>query len=460
MAGRATPQSRLTALTTPVIDHDPIRATDEVIARLRALHPTLIDLSTGRVERLLAALGRPQDRLGQVIHVAGTNGKGSTVAYLRSIAEAAGLTAHVLTSPHLVRFAERIRIAVRLISDDELEQRIDEVEAANGGAPISFFEITTALALHAFAQTPADLTIVEVGLGGRFDATNVFAHPAASVITPVDLDHLEWLGPELAKIAWEKAGIIKPGAPVFVGRQQSEALAVIGAEAEMAASPLQVMGRDFDAWEERGRLVVQLDDKLLDLPPPGLFGPHQFANAGLADRATSRLNRGSARILDEGGGGARFAEVVWPAASKRLTEARASPRAGGADLWLDGAHNPHAAHALAAAAERLTARDGRRLAMIVGMLGRKDAFGFFRALAPCGARVIATGFSSPNATPAADLMAAATAAGRPAATTADGVSAALSAALAEPGPAPHVIICGSLHFIGDVLAMSPETWPN
>ncbi len=428
-----------------------------MIARLRALHPTLIDLSTGRVERLLAALGRPQDRLGRVIHVAGTNGKGSTVAYLRSIAEAAGLTAHVLTSPHLVRFAERIRIAGRLISDDELGRRIDEVEAANGGAPISFFEITTALALYAFAQTPADFTIIEVGLGGRFDATNVFAHPAASVITPVDLDHLEWLGPELGKIAWEKAGIIKPDSPVFVGRQQSEALAVIEAEAEMAAAPLQVMGRDFDAWEERGRLVVQLSDKLLDLPPPGLFGPHQFANAGLA--IATLVSIAGARI-DDAAVGRGVAEVVWPGRFQRLTAGplAALARERGADLWLDGAHNPHAAHALAAAAKRLAARDGRPLAMIVGMLGRKDAHGFFRALAPSGARVIATDFSSPNATPAADLVAAATAAGL-SATTADGVSAALSAALAEPGPAPHVIICGSLHFIGDVLAMSPETWP-
>ena len=192
-------------------DYDAIRASDGVIRRLRALHPSLIDLSTGRIERLLTALGRPQDRLPPVIHVAGTNGKGSTVAFLRAIAEAAGLTAHVLTSPHLVRFAERIRLAGELISDEALEGRIEEVEAANQGEPISFFEITTALAFHAFAQTPADVCIVEVGLGGRFDATNVFMAPAVTVITPVDYDHLEWLGPELSKIAWEKAGIIRPG---------------------------------------------------------------------------------------------------------------------------------------------------------------------------------------------------------------------------------------------------------
>jgi len=269
--------------------------------------------------------------------VAGTNGKGSTVAYLRAIAEAAGLRVHALTSPHLVRFAERIRIAGALITDEELSDRIDEVEAANAGAPISFFEITTALAFHAFAATPADMTLVEVGLGGRFDATNVFARPAASVITPVDLDHLEWLGPELGKIAWEKAGIIKTGAPVFVGRQKEEALAVIEAEAAMLDAPLTLMGRDFDAWEERGRLMVQLESRLLDLPAPGLFGPHQFANAGLAAAAILSLGDIDDDALARGVRGA-----VWPGRFQRLTIGPFAElgRERGADIWLDGAHNP------------------------------------------------------------------------------------------------------------------------
>src|SRR5262245_42947186 len=207
--------------------YDPIRASDLVIQRLRANHPSLIDLSTSRVRRLLDALGRPETRLPPVIHIAGTNGKGSTCAYLRAIAEAAGLKVHALSSPHLVRFAERIRIAGQLISEDELDRRIDEVEAANTGQPISFFEITTALAFHAFAQDPADLCVIELGLGGRFDATNVFDAPAVSVITPVDYDHLEMLGPELHKIAWEKAGIIKRGRPVLAARQLDEALTPI-----------------------------------------------------------------------------------------------------------------------------------------------------------------------------------------------------------------------------------------
>ena len=409
------------------------------------------------MERLLAALGRPQDRLGRVIHVAGTNGKGSTVAYLRAISEAAGLTVHALTSPHLVRFAERIRIAGALITDEELSTRIDEVEAANAGAAISFFEITTALAFHAFAATPADITLVEVGLGGRFDATNVFEKPAVSVITPVDLDHLEWLGPELSKIAWEKAGIIKAGAPMFAGRQKEEALAVIEAEATRLGAPLVVMGRDFDAWEERGRLMVQLADRFLDLPAPSLLGPHQFANAGLAVAAI--LSLADPRIDDDAlARGVRSA--AWPGRFQRLVAGPMAKRANerGADLWLDGAHNPHAARALAEACARLARRDERPLALIVGMLGRKDAQGFFEAFADLAPRIMVTGFHSDSATPPADLAAAARAVGLEA-EVADGVEAALTAALAPAGPAPHVVICGSLHFIGDVLAASPETWP-
>ena len=393
-----------------------------------------------------------------MIHVAGTNGKGSTAAFLRAVAEAAGLKAHVLTSPHLVRFAERIRIAGTLITDEELSRLIDEVEAANAGEPISFFEITTALALHAFAGTPADLTIIEVGLGGRFDATNVFDHPAAAVITPVDLDHLEMLGPDLGKIAWEKAGIIKAGRPVFVGHQQDEALDVIEAEAETLRAPLSLMGRDFDAYEERGRLMVQLEDRLLDLPAPGLVGPHQFANAGLASAAI--LSLADPRIKEDALARG-VAGVTWPGRFQRLTAGplAALAWARDADLWLDGAHNPHAAQALARTCQRLIARDRRPLTLIVGMLGRKDAAGFFACFTDLAPRVLTTAFSSPIATPAEELAAAARAAGLDASACA-GVEDALVKALAGKGEAPHVVICGSLHFVGDVLAMSPETWPT
>ena len=438
--------------------YDPIRASDEAILRLRAHHPSLIDLTTGRVERLLAALGHPEQRLPPVIHVAGTNGKGSTVAYLRAIAEAAGLKTHVITSPHLVRFAERIRVAGELITDERLAELIDKVETANAGEPISFFEITTVLAIQAFAETPADLCIVEVGLGGRFDATNIFDAPAVSVITPVDYDHLEMLGPELGKIAWEKAGIIKQGRPAIVARQMPEGEAVILEEAEKLDAPVTLMGRDFDAWEERGRLLVQMPDQLYDLPAPSLFGGYQFANAGLAVAAALAL--GDPRI-DEAALAKGVSGAVWPARFQRLTDGPMARLAAerGADLWLDGGHNPHAGRALAEAAGRLTARDPRPLVLIAAMFARKDSLGFFQPFAELNPQVLATTFDSPNAAPADEIAQAARAAGLEAETVAD-VEEGLRRALAGTGPAPHVLICGVLHFAGEVLAMSPETWPT
>jgi dihydrofolate synthase/folylpolyglutamate synthase len=410
------------------------------------------------VKRLLTALGNPEQRMGPVIHVAGTNGKGSTCAFLRAIGEAARLRVHVLSSPHLVRFAERIRIAGQLIGEDELAQRIEEVEAANAGQPISFFEITTCLAYQAFAQAPADLVVIEVGLGGRFDASNVFDLPAVSVLTPVDYDHLEMLGPELSKIAWEKAGIIKRGRPVVVARQLDEALEVIEREATGLDAPMMLMGRDFDAYEAHGRLAVQLGEQLMDLPAPSLFGAHQFANAGLAVAAIQAF---ADPRIDEAAIGRGIASAQWPGRFQPLTRGPLAEiaRGRGADLWLDGAHNPHAGAALADAVTRLAARDGRPVALIVGMLGRKDASGFFPHFAGLARRVFTTAFDSPNATPPEELAVAAQAAGLNAEAV-DGVRAGLEKALAEPGAPPHMIICGSLHFVGDVLAMSPETWPT
>ncbi|MET0271824.1 MAG: folylpolyglutamate synthase/dihydrofolate synthase family protein, partial [Phenylobacterium sp.] len=439
------------------MDHDPIRASDAVIQRLRANHPSLIDLTTGRVERLLAALGHPEQRLPPVIHVAGTNGKGSTVAYLRAIAEAQGLKVHALTSPHLVRFAERIRVAGELISDERLNALTDQLEAVNDGQPISFFEITTVLAFQAFADTYADLCIVEVGLGGRFDATNIFTSPAVSVITPVDYDHLEMLGPGLPKIAWEKAGIIKARRPVVVARQPDEALEMIEREADAKMAPMLLMGRDFDAWEERGRLMVQMPERLLDLPAPSLFGGYQFANAGLAVAAALTC----APSLTEDAIGDGVSSAVWPARFQRLTKGPMAElaRAGNADLWLDGGHNPHAGRALAEAASRLVDRDGRPLALVVGMFARKDAEGFFRPFAEMHPKVFTTGFDSPNAAAPEDLAAAAREVGLTAEVVAD-VEAGVRRALEGPGPAPHLLICGGLHFAGEVLAMSPETWPS
>ena len=438
--------------------YDEIRALDALVGQLRDQFPTLIDLSTGRIERLLDKLGRPQDRLPSVIHVAGTNGKGSTTAFLRAMAEAAGLRAHVLTSPHLVRFAERIRLAGTLIAEPELRVLIERVVAVNAGDEISFNEMLTAMAFQAFAEVPADVTIVEVGLGGRFDSTNVFAAPAVSVITPVDYDHLEMLGPELPKIAWEKAGIIKPGRPVVVARQMEPALEVIEAEAERLASPMLLMGRDFDAWESHGRLAVQAPERLFDLPAPSLPGAHQVDNAGAAVMAA--LSLGDPR-LDEAALGRGVASAVWPARFQRLTAGplAALAQARGADLWLDGGHNPHAGRALAETLSRLAARDGRPTALIVAMYGRKDARGFFAPFADLNPRVVVTAFEGQGVAPPEELAAAARAAGL-ASEIAPDATQALTRLLAAEGPAPHVLICGGLHFAGEILAMSPDTWPT
>ena len=438
--------------------YDPLRALDVLVGRLRALHPSLIDLSTGRIARLLDALGRPQDRLPPVIHVAGTNGKGSTTAYLRAIAEAAGLRVHVLTSPHLVRFVERIRVAGVLVTEAALSGLIDRAEAANAGQPISFFEMTTAIALTAFAETPADLCVIEVGLGGRFDATNVFARPAVTVITPVDYDHLEMLGPELSKIAWEKAGIMRPGRPCVVARQPDEAMAVIEAEARTVGAPLTVMGQGIDAWEEHGRLRVQTEDRLLDLPAPSLFGGYQFDNAGLAVGAILALD--DPRI-DEAAIAQGVAGAVWPARFQRLTAGPLAKRAQarGATLWLDGGHNPHAGRAAAEAAARLVARDPRPVTLIAGMFARKDARGYFEPFAALNPRVLTASFEGGHAAAPEDLAEAARAVGLAAEPT-EGIEEAFERAIDIPGPPPHVIICGGLHFAGEVLAMTEETWPD
>jgi dihydrofolate synthase/folylpolyglutamate synthase len=434
---------------------DHLRAHDAALARLQALHPKLIDLSLDRMRRLCTALGEPQSRLPPVIHVAGTNGKGSTVAYLRAMAEAAGLRVHVFTSPHLVRFAERIRLAGTLITDQHLADVLDRVETANAGLPITFFEITTAAAFQAFSEVPADLCLVEVGLGGVLDATNVVT-PVVSVIAPIDIDHREFLGDTLAAIAQEKAGIIKPNTPVVSARQTQDAEAVIDREADLAEAPLTMMGRDFDAWNERGRLLVQLQDRLLDLPAPALPGAHQFANAGLAVAAILALN--DPRI-DEAAIAKGIAGATWPARFQRLTAGPLAERAktADADLWLDGGHNPHAGQAVARALGELAGRDGRPVALIAGLLANKDATGFFTPFAPLGARLFAVSFESHAAASAAQTAAAGELAGLRA-QACDDVEQALDRALAIE-PTPHVLICGSLYLAGEVLAMSPETWP-
>ena len=427
---------------------------DPISERLRARHPQRIDLSLERMRVLCAALGEPQHRLPPVIHVAGTNGKGSTVAFIRAIAEAAGLSVHAYTSPHLVRFNERIRLGGRLIEDAALNALLDRIEAVMAEQDIeaTVFESTTAAAFMAMSETPADLAIVEVGLGGVLDATNVIERPLLSVIAPVDLDHAEFLGTSLRGVAVEKAGILKPGARGLIARQEEEAMAAIEVAAAAVRAPLTVMGVDFDAWAERGGLAFQDQGRFLDLPAPALAGPHQIANAGLAVAVALELDLPEAAISD----GLR--NVRWPARMQRLTAGPygEAARAADAELWLDGGHNPHAARALAEALAERQARAPRPSALIVGMLGNKDAGGFFGALIDTGAAVFTVPFEGAAAEPEA---LAAVARGHGLGATACGsVSEALERALRLG--AGRVVICGSLYLAGEVLGASRETWPD
>ena len=435
---------------------DHLRPHDAALARLQGLHPKAIDLSLGRVQRLCAALGYPERRLPPVIHVAGTNGKGSTVAFIRAIAEAAGLSAHVYTSPHLVRFAERIRLNGRLISDDPLAQTLEEVERLNAGQPITFFEITAAAAFHAFASSPADLAIIEVGLGGRYDATNVIPAPRVAVIAPVDYDHREFLGDDLAGIAREKAGILKSGSAGVSAWQAPAAESAIIEEARKVGAPLSWMGQDFDAQSDGDQMVWRSKGELLRLPRPRLLGDYQIANAGLAIAAVQAFKdpRITSAAIEAG-----LRNVVWPARLQKLT---AGPlveltESAGGSLWLDGGHNPHAARALADFAGQMGRDDLRPLVVIMGLLANKDARGVIAPFGPLSCRMIFTDFDATAAAKGADLAAVASAIGVRSETAPD-VRSAVVAACAD-GPA-RVLICGSLYLAGEVLALSPETWPT
>ncbi|MDB5421511.1 MAG: FolC bifunctional protein [Brevundimonas sp.] len=424
---------------------------DPVSERLRLRHPQKIDLSLDRMRTLCAVLGDPQNRLPPVIHVAGTNGKGSTIAFIRAMAEAAGLKVHAYTSPHLVRFNERIRLAGELIDDDKLSAILDRIEAVQG-VQATVFESTTAAAFVAMAETPADLAIIEVGLGGTLDATNVIERPLISVIAPVDLDHAEFLGTSLTGVAAEKAGILKAGARGVIARQDAAAMAVIEAAAAKAGSPLTVMGTDFDAWAERGGMVFQDAERFLDLPTPSLAGAHQIDNAGLAVAVALELDLPEDAIAE----GVRSAQ--WPARMQRLTAGPygEAARAAEAELWLDGGHNPHAARALAYALEQRQAKAPRPLALIVGILANKDSGGFFEALKGSGAHVFTVAFDGSAADPEA-LASVARGHGL-GAQSAVSVEAALATALRLG--AGRVVICGSLYLAGEVLGTSRETWPS
>jgi dihydrofolate synthase/folylpolyglutamate synthase len=418
-----------------------------IFERLLALHPKSIDLSLDRMRALLDRLGNPEKRLPRVIHIAGTNGKGSTTAFCRAMLEAAGKRVHVYTSPHLVRFNERIRLCGELVSDEALMSALERCEMVNAGAPITFFEITTAAAFLLYAEVPADWLVLEVGLGGRLDATNVVDRPAATIITPVSMDHEKFLGDTLGQIASEKAGIIKRGIPCIVACQDDVALAVIERQAARLGTPIRVSGQHWTSHEERGRLVYQDDDGLLDLPSPRLPGRHQFENAGAAI-AAMRLIQPDMAIASIATG---LTTVEWPARLQRLTRGPLCanlPR--GAELWLDGGHNPGAGQVIATAMADFEERVPKPLVLVVGMLATKDATGFFRPFQGLVRQVwTITIPGEPNAVAADQLAATARAVGLPA-TAAASLDDALRAA-AGVAPAPRILICGSLYLAGKVL---------
>ena len=421
------------------------RAADDILAGLHDLHPKAIDLSLGRVERLLDRLGHPERRLPPVVHIAGTNGKGSTLAMLDAMLTAEGRRVHRYVSPHLVRFNERILLHGRPIDEGRLREALAVCEAANAGDPITFFEITTAAAFLAFAATPADFLLLETGLGGRLDATNVVERPRLVLLTPVSMDHEAYLGDSIKKIAGEKAGIVKPDVPVIAGPQPETALEVFVERAAALGAPLKAHGRDWRVAAEGTGLRLTYPDGETLLPGPALAGVWQIENAGLAAMAALELEVGAAAIAE----GLRTAR--WPARLQRLHEgplARHIPQGGG--LWLDGGHNPAAGQALAASLPALA--QGRPVHLVVGMLDTKDVAGYLAPLRACAASV--TGVTIPgeaHALPAEAIRDAAAGLGFAAHAAASVEAAVQGLAAAADGPLV-VLVCGSLYLAGHVLA--------
>jgi dihydrofolate synthase / folylpolyglutamate synthase len=435
------------------------RTSDLLLAHLKTLHPMLIDLSLDRIVSLLAKLGDPHLKLPPVIHIAGTNGKGSTTAFLKAMLEAAGRRVHLYTSPHLVRFHERIQVAgddgiSRPVTEEHLVDLLSRVEHANAGSAMTFFEMTTAAALLAFSEIPADAIILEVGLGGRADATNVIDAPRLTIITPVAMDHADKLGDTVGKIAFEKAGILKRHVPCVVSMQSEEGLTVIQAEAGRLGAPLTIWGQEFEAFEQRGRMVFQNADTLLDLPRPGLVGRHQIVNAGTAIAAALLLDDlglgANTRAIERG-----LTTVVWPARMQRLTGGRLTTGlSSDAEVWLDGGHNPAGGQALAQTAADLEERSSKPLYLIVGMMGQKDAIGFLRPFQGQATELITVPIPGAHEAPfAADALAdVARTLGFKAFAAADLGSALHRADRANTG-LKRILICGSLYLAGHVLAL-------
>jgi dihydrofolate synthase/folylpolyglutamate synthase len=432
---------------------------DLILERLAALHPRKIDLSLDRMIRILDRLGNPHLKLPPVVHIAGTNGKGSTAAYLRAMHEAAGYGVHVYTSPHLVRFHERVRLAKpeggsSFVSETELAAALEECEQANGGDPITIFEITTAAAFLIFSRHPADILLLEVGLGGRLDATNVVDDPIATVITPISMDHAAYLGDTIELIAAEKAGIIKKGVPCIVAAQPREVEAVIERVAAKLRAPLSISGQDWHVNEERGRLVYQDEQGLMDLPLPRLVGRHQFENAGTAIATLRHLPT----RIDEAAITTGMQTVEWPARLQPITQGPIVDAAPpGAEIWLDGGHNPAAAEVLGAAIAELEDRNPRPLYLITGMLTSKDASGFFLPFQGLAREVIAVPIPDVEASfDASDLAEDAAHAGLTA-RVAESVEEALQSLPRDENA--RILICGSLYLAGHVLRIQ-ETVPQ
>jgi dihydrofolate synthase/folylpolyglutamate synthase len=433
---------------------------DAILARLLALHPKRIDLSLDRMRHVLDRLGNPEKRLPPVIHVAGTNGKGSTIAFMRAMLEATGARVHAYTSPNLVRLNERFRLGRpgggALVSDAELIDALETCERANGDAPITVFEIETAAAFFLFASHPADVLLLEVGLGGRLDATNVVPQTLASAITPISMDHVDFLGDTLEKIAGEKAAIMRRGTPAVIGRQTEGPQAVLIQHAEEVGAELHVAGQDWAASEERGRLVYQDRHGLLDLPGPRLFGRHQIDNAGLAVATLRAAGFGLPTEAYEQG----VQKAEWPARMQRLATGllvRETP--AGSEIWLDGGHHPEGGRIAAAALGDLEERVSRPVVLIVGMLATKDLDGFLRNFSGLARRLIAVPIASEKSLPPDTIAQAARAVGIPA-DAVGGISAAFDAVAAlDLRPPPRILVTGSLYLAGEVLAAN-GTAPN
>lgn len=433
------------------------------IEALMKIHPKGFDLSLGRIQNLLEKLGSPQDKLPPIIHVAGTNGKGSTIAFTRAILEAAGLSVHVHTSPHLVNWPERYRLGQKngpgkLTSDEVLSDAIRRVAEMNAGQPITVFEVLTAVSFLLFSEHPADVCLIEVGLGGRLDCTNVMKETALTIITPISIDHEAYLGDTLAKIAFEKAGIIKRKTPLIVGPQEPEALAVIEQQAARNLAPSFVSGEHFSAMRENGRMVFQNEECLMDLSLPKLPGDHQVSNAATAIESCRQFCARQGFELTESAIEKGLRTVDWPGRMQKLPAGKlTSAQSDHLEIWLDGGHNPGAAAMVSKHMAELEERDPRPLILICGMLDTKDPAGYFNEFVSLAEQVFTVPIQSSDAgVPAEKLAQLAAESGLQSRATTS-LKEALS--LVETNSPVRVLICGSLYLVGDALEQN-DTPPS